>query len=79
MRDCLVFGIRDDKVCERLLRESNLTLSKTDKICRAAESMAAQMKVVGDSADTLVSAVTIQGNKLNTEKGATSSKPTRDC
>ena len=36
LRDRLVFGIKDDKVRERLLRKSNLTLSKTDEMCRAA-------------------------------------------
>ena len=46
--DCLVFRIKDDKVRERLLRESTLTLSKMDEICRVAESMTAQMKVVSD-------------------------------
>ena len=64
---------------ERLLHKSNLILSKMDKICHAAESMAAQMKVVGNSAYTLVSTVSIQKNKLSTDKGAASSKPTRDC
>ena len=44
LRDRLVFGIRDSKVRERLLRESKLTLAKTDEICRAAESMQAQIK-----------------------------------
>lgn len=57
LRDRLVFGIKDDQVRERLLRQSSLTLTKTDEICRAAESMAAQMKVVTDNSETLVSAV----------------------
>ena len=35
LRDRLVFGIRDNKVRERLLREPRLTLAKTDEICRA--------------------------------------------
>ena len=39
LRDRLVFGIRDSKVRERLLRESKLSLAKTDEICRASESM----------------------------------------
>ena len=39
LRDRLVFGIQDGKVRERLLREADLTLKKTDEICRAAESM----------------------------------------
>ena len=59
LRDRLVFGIKD-KVRERLLRESTLTLSKTDEICRAAESMAAQMKVVSDTSETTINAVKSQ-------------------
>ena len=48
LRDCLIFGIRDSKVREGLLRESKLSLAKTDEICCAAESMQTQMKIVGD-------------------------------
>ena len=47
LRDRLVFGIRDPKTREHLLRESGLTLTRTDKICHAAESMLAQLKIVG--------------------------------
>ena len=57
LRDRLVFGIQDNKVRERLLRGSKLTLEKTDEICRASESTAAQMKEVG-SGET-ISAVNI--------------------
>ena len=57
LRDRLIFGIKDDKVRERLLRESNLTLVKTDEICRAAESMSAQMKVSSDNSELTVSVV----------------------
>ena len=46
LRDRLVFGIRDAKVRERLLREPKLTLAKTDEICRAAESTSQQLKLV---------------------------------
>ena len=45
LRDRLVFGVRDDKVQERLLREPNLMLAKTDELCCAAESMLVQIKV----------------------------------
>lgn len=48
LRDRLIFGINDGKVRERLLREASQTLAKTDKICRAAESMWAQMKMAGE-------------------------------
>ena len=60
MSDQLVFSIRDSKVRERLLRGANLTLQKTEEICCAAESMLAQMKVVGDTAETTVSAVKVE-------------------
>ena len=52
IRDRLIFGIHDMRVRERLLRENNLTLEKTDKICRSAESMAEQMRVVGQGTST---------------------------
>ena len=59
LRDRLVFGISDNKVRERLLRESVLTLKKTDEICRASESSSAQMKEVGKT-DTV--------SAINTDK-----------
>ena len=48
LRDRLVFGIRDNKIRERLLREPALTLARTDKICHAAESTVTQLKLVED-------------------------------
>ena len=39
LRDRLVFGMCNDKVREHLLHELRLTLTKTDEICRAAESL----------------------------------------
>ena len=48
LRDRLLFGIADNKVRERLLREMNLTLEKTDDLCHASERMAAQLKIVAD-------------------------------
>lgn len=55
--DLLIFGIVDIKVKERLLRESNLRLAKTDEICLAAESTFAQMKIVKDTSETNVNAM----------------------
>ena len=54
-RDRLIFGIREVKVRERLLRESQLTLQKTDEICRASESTAQQLKEVskGDTVNSV--------------------------
>ena len=60
LRDHLMFGIKDYKVRERLLRESTLTLSKTNEICRAAESMMAQMKVVSNTSETTINGVKSQ-------------------
>ena len=59
LRDRLVFGTSDNKVCERLLRESAVTLKKTDEICRGSESSSAQMKEVGKT-DTV--------SAINTDK-----------
>lgn len=70
LRDKLVFGIRDGKARERLLRESNLTLQKTDEICHAAESMLAQVKVVDDSLGSTVNAIKSDSNPQP--------KPTKD-
>ena len=81
LRDCLAFGIREDKVRERLLRETQLTLAKTDEICRAVESMMAQMKVVGDTPDAVVHAIQPQcrpgSTYKSTQKRADMNKPHR--
>ena len=44
IRDKIVFGVRDNRTKERMLRESDLTLVKALEICRAAESTKAQMR-----------------------------------
>ena len=77
LRDRLVFGIRDVKARERLLRETKLTLEKTDEICHAAESMLAQLKVVEDSTSSSVNAV----NSENTQQRTTAKEDgnTREC
>ena len=81
LRDRIVFGIRDNKVRERLLRESNLTLQKTDEICRASESMAAQMKEV-DQTDP-VSAVSWKNTpyrRVNKrDNNSTEQMATKEC
>ena len=48
-----VFGIKEGNAKKRLLRESNLTLLKTDEICRATESVMAQMKMLGGNSETV--------------------------
>ena len=63
LRDRLVFGIRDAKARERLLRELDLTLQKTDEICHAAESMLEQVKMVDDNLGSTVNAVKSDGDQ----------------
>ena len=48
LRDRIVFGIADDKVRGRLLREPELSLAKTLDICRTSEMSRAQIKVVSE-------------------------------
>ena len=52
LRDRLVFGISDNRLRERLLREPKLTLAKTDALCRAAEATQQQMKTMSADAPT---------------------------
>ena len=48
LRDRIIFGIADNKVRERLLREPEFNLSKTLDICRASEMSQAQIKTVSE-------------------------------
>ena len=80
LRDRLIFGIKDDKVRERLLRESNLTLVKTDEICRAAESLSAQMKVLRDNSVSVVKSVQSKQRSLSEKTPSISDeKNMREC
>ena len=85
LRDRLIFGIHDSKVRERLLRETNLTLIKTDEICRAAETMTEQMRIVGQSNNDTTSVHAVRkfsGQKKRMTKEAsrsTKSETAKDC
>ncbi|XP_068224306.1 uncharacterized protein [Palaemon carinicauda] len=46
LRDRIMFGISDDKVRDRLLRERNLTLERTLKICQVSEVSIAQQEEI---------------------------------
>ena len=70
LHDHLVFGIWDAKVRERLLRESKLTLEKTDEICRAAESTSQQPRLV-EPPETSIHAV---GKPVEDDK-----RPMKEC
>ena len=67
LRDRLVFGIQNAHVRGRLLRESGLTLKRTDEVCHAAESMTLKLKEVEDSSDSGMS--TIAGNTETQQAG----------
>ena len=72
-----MFGIRDQKTRERLLRESDLTLKRMDEICHAAESMSAQLKVVEDnSSSAVVSAV---DRPTRRQEGGANAKCGKEC
>ena len=57
LRDCLVLGVRDEKVRERLLRVNDLSLSKAIDICKAAEQTSQQLKLITSGTDESVGAV----------------------
>ena len=70
LRDKLMFGIRDSKVRERLLREKNLSLEKTDEICRSHETcMVQQMRVVGDASLSVADAGNVNAVSKKPKRG----------
>ena len=62
-----MFGIHDNNVREKLLRETNLN-TKNEEICRASKSTIAQMKLVENQMDpsSAVNPITDQENKKKT-------------
>ena len=73
LRDRLVFGIRDTKVRESLLREKNLSLEKTDEICRAAEITRSQLQTMEQlqaEQPTTIHAFTNQNRKFIDRRSA---------
>ena len=66
----LVFGIRNSKVHERLLCEKNLSLEKTDEICRSHETcMVQQMRVVGDASLSVADAGNVNAVSKKPKRG----------
>lgn len=61
IRDRIVTGIENKKVKDRLLRETNLTLTKTIQICKEAELASEQVKKMDGQVD-------VQAIKKNYEK-----------
>ena len=73
-----MFSIHDTKTRERLLREPALTFNRTDEICHAAESMTSQLKLVDDSLEKSVSAIS-QGTKSTNTSLPPSDGGIREC
>ena len=69
LRDKLVFGIRDSKVRERLLHEKNLSLEKTDEICRSHETMVQQIRVVSDAGLSVADAGNVNAVSKKPKRG----------
>ncbi|KAK4296250.1 hypothetical protein Pmani_031249 [Petrolisthes manimaculis] len=57
LRDRIMFGIADNTVRDRLLREKDITLARTLEICRASEVSSAQQKEVSKIQDGNIHAV----------------------
>lgn len=73
-----MFGVRDAKVRERLLRETRLTLAKTDDICHAAESTSTQLKMFEDNSGGLVNVIRAGKDQTTKLQGSTAEgKPIR--
>ena len=64
-----MFGIRDSKVRERLLREKNLSLEKTDEICCSHETMVQQMRVVGNAGLSVADAGNVNAVSKKPKRG----------
>ena len=47
IRDKVMFGVRDERIKERLLREADLTLNKALDVCRAADTSKQQIEAMG--------------------------------
>ena len=50
IRDQIIIGVLDTKLKERLLREKDLTLAKTEELCRASEAAHDQMERIAKAA-----------------------------
>ena len=76
IRDKVVFGVRDERIKERLLREADLTLNKALDICRAAETSKQQIEAMG-ATQTQVPVHTMQARKKGGRYKKTTSMPTQ--
>ena len=83
IRDQIVIGIRDQKLKERLLNESDLTRSKAEEMCRNAEMAQKQLRVFSSNlaaskCATAVDAVRFDNNKNGGGRANDNNRPI-DC
>ena len=76
IRDKVVFGVRDERIKERLPREADLTLNKALDICRAAEISKQQIEAMG-ATQTQVPVHTMQARKKGGRYKKATSMPTQ--
>ena len=79
LHDRIVFGIADNKVRERLLRESTLTLDRTLEICRAAEVSVAQLKEVQKLHESRVVSAVSKKPRWKEQNGRANAATVTDC
>ena len=53
IRDCIVFGIKDEQTTKKLLRTRDLTLNRFIDICRSEEVTALHMKSLSEPVDNI--------------------------
>lgn len=71
--DCLIVGIRDESLSERLQMESDLTLEKAKKIIRQREAVQQQQGILKGSTKTLE---TVTKSKARNKMGKAQKKAT---
>ena len=74
LRDTIVFGIKNDAIKERLLRESKLTSIKTLDICQATETSRQQMKAMTNASQSQVRVDYVKSNPRS-KKSVQSQRP----
>ena len=79
IRDRVVVGIRDSKIKERLLRDSDLTLERAIDICKANEAAQAQMKVLTGTENSASVNMIRKLKKLNLRKVPVVEQATRNA
>ena len=78
IKDCVVCGIIND-VRARLLRETDLYLTKAVDICRASEVRQSHVKALHEEADVAVNKIKVTKMKTATSKQFENDKEKGEC